>query len=124
MNLRKEIRQAYDRVHVPEDVSERLKQELYQKDFHEEEEFSEIFQMEEYPERQWGKYLGFIAASVMLGVSIGVSMWNMLDNRSEEVFHPTATIPVERSAETTEESATGASEENNFDAYSDTDRSY
>ena len=109
MNLRKEIRQAYDKVQVPDEVAERLKQELYQKDFHEE-EFSEAFQTEEITQRRGGKYMSFIAASVVLGISIGVSMWNMLDKKSENVFQPAATIPVERSAEPTEETTTAVSE--------------
>ena len=33
MNLHKEIKQAYQHIRVPDDVTERLKQELYQKDF-------------------------------------------------------------------------------------------
>ena len=41
MNLRKEIKQAYQQIRVPADVSEHLKQALYQKDFREE-EFTEI----------------------------------------------------------------------------------
>ena len=32
MNLRQKLQSAYDPVHAPEDVTERLKQELYQKD--------------------------------------------------------------------------------------------
>ncbi len=106
MNLRKEIKQAYNQIHVPADVSERLKQELYQKDFREE-EFTEIFQTEEETRPRSGKYFGFIAAALVLGIGIGSTVWSMLANRSEKVFNPAATVPVEITAtETTEETTT------------------
>ncbi len=98
MNLRKEIHQAYDHIHVPEEVSEKLKQELYQKDFREE-ELGE-FQEEIFSGKRSGKYLSFVAASIILGVTVSVTMWGMLDHRSEDVLKPAATVPVEYTSET------------------------
>ncbi len=103
MNLRKEIKQAYQQIRVPADVSEHLKQELYQKDF-QEEEFTEIFQTEELSKSRSGSYFGFIAAALVLGIGIGSSVWSMMANRSEEAFHPSSTVPAEITVtETTEE---------------------
>lgn len=114
MNMRKKIKHAYDQIHVSEEFTERLKQEIYQKDFHEPEEaFSEFFQVEEAPKRQIGRYMGFLAASLVMGAGIGISMWNMLDCRNNEVFNPAATVPVQiREIETTAaESETEETEE-------------
>jgi len=99
--MRNEIKHAYDNLHVSDEMTERLKRELYQKDFHED-EITEIFQVEEAPRRQFGKYFGFLAASVVLCVSIGVSVWTMIQNRNEQGFYPKSTVPVEIT-ETTEE---------------------
>ena len=101
MNMRKEIKQAYQHIHAPEDVTERLKQELYQKNFHEE-DFTEYFQEEEPPKAPFGKYFGFLSAVAVLGLCIGISLWNLSAYRQEEVFQPASTVPVEVT-ETTEE---------------------
>ena len=95
--MRKEIKHAYDNIHVSDEMTERLKQELYQKDFHED-EISETFEVQEAPRWQFGKYFGFIAASIVFGVGIGISMWGMLESRSEQVLNPKSTVPVEITA--------------------------
>ncbi len=96
MSLRKQIKHAYHQIHVPEDVTERLKQELYQKDF-QEEEFSDIFQEEEPAQFRFGKYFGFLAAAVVMGVGIGIAASGMMQQR-ENVFQPAATVPVQVTA--------------------------
>ena len=95
MNLRKEIRQAYDTVHAPEETVEKLKQDLYLKDFHDFTE-SEAEPFLDAP-KQTGirRYAGFIAAAAVLGLVTGISMQSMLSRRSEEVFQPAATVPIE-----------------------------
>lgn len=103
MNLRKEIKNAYHTIQVPDDMAERLKQELYQKDFHEQE--SETFFVEEAPKVPVFKYFSFAAVCVAMGIGIGISTWNMLAQKSENVFNPASTVPVEMTeTETTEES--------------------
>ncbi|MBE6876566.1 MAG: hypothetical protein E7496_07570 [Ruminococcus sp.] len=105
MNMRKEIKQAYQHIHVSDDMTERMKQELYQKDFHEE-EFTENFQEDEIPQSLLRKHFGFLSAVAVLGICIGICLWNLSAYRQEEVFQPSATVPVEKIAvtETTEES--------------------
>ncbi|MBR0484321.1 MAG: hypothetical protein IJJ69_06025, partial [Oscillospiraceae bacterium] len=89
-------------------VTERLKQELYQKDFHEE-EFTDFFQ-EELPQKTlFGKYFGFLSAVAVLSVCIGVSLWNLSAQRTNEVFQPSATVPVEIIVTETTETATEVS---------------
>lgn len=102
MNLHKEIKNAYRSIQVSDDMTERLKQELYQKDFHEEE--SETFIVEEAPRMPIFKYFGFAVACITMGIGIGVSMFNMLAKKNDDILNPASTVPVEITAtEITEE---------------------
>ena len=105
MNLHKEIKQAYRNIRVPDDVTERLKQELYQKDFREE-DFTELLPEEEPQKAPFGKYFGFLSAVAVLGVCIGISLWNLSAHRADEVFQPSATVPVEITVTETTETST------------------
>ncbi len=101
MNIEKEIRNAFDQVHAPETVTERMKQELYQKDFHEEAE--EITcQAEDAPKRSLWRYSVYVAAAVAICVGCGFTAWNMRSEQSN--FNPSTTVPVavESEEETTE----------------------
>ncbi|MDE6004853.1 MAG: hypothetical protein K2G88_05655 [Oscillospiraceae bacterium] len=107
MNLHKEIKNAYRAIQVSDDMTERLKQELYQKDFHEEE--SETFIVEEAPKISIFRYVSFAVACIAMGIGIGVSMWNMLAKRNDNILNPSSTVPVEITAtETTEDTKESA----------------
>ncbi|MBD5143874.1 MAG: hypothetical protein K2K06_00095 [Oscillospiraceae bacterium] len=102
MNLHKEIKNAYRSIQVSDAMTERLKQELYQKDFHEED--AETFIVEEAPKIPIFKYFGFAVACVAMGIGIGASMFHMLSQRNDNILNPSSTVPVEITVtETTEE---------------------
>jgi len=109
MNLRKEIHQAYDKIQVPEEVTERLKQQLYQKDFYQEEETdTEEFNMQKTPKKSILKYLGVGAVAAGMIVCMSLSIWHILIQHTNEVLHPASTVPIEivtteETTETTEE---------------------
>lgn len=99
MDLHKEIKDAYRGIRVPEAVTERLKTELYQKDFRDLEDFEnfenfEIFQVEEAPRIPVLKYCGVIAASVAVCVGIGFSTCNLLSERSSDRLNPAQSVNV------------------------------
>ncbi|MBQ2264744.1 MAG: hypothetical protein II341_04995 [Oscillospiraceae bacterium] len=100
MNMRDEIKNAFDSVHAPDELAERLKQELYQKDCHE--EIEEICIVEEAPRRRIGHYAAYIAAALALCIGCGFSIWSLRDNTSP--LNPSTTVPVMTTAaeETTE----------------------
>ncbi|MBR1529616.1 MAG: hypothetical protein IJ642_10010 [Oscillospiraceae bacterium] len=105
MNLRKEIKQAYDSVHAPEDTAEKIRQELYQKDIYDHYETHEHDSSHHEPFRQetgFRRYGGFVAAAAVMGLVIGISVQSMLARQSSEVLQPSATVPVEVTEETTE----------------------
>lgn len=89
MNMRDEIKNAFDSVHAPEELVERMKQELYQKDCHE--EIEEICEVEEAPRRRIWHYAAYIAASLALCVGCGLSVWNLRDNAGP--LNPSTTVP-------------------------------
>ncbi len=105
--MRKEIKHAYDQLHVSDDMTERLKQKLYHMDLNEEDTITEIFDVEEAPRFSFGKYLGFVAAGAVLGLFISVSTWGILEQHKNPL-NPKSTVPTEYaydagSGETTEE---------------------
>lgn len=89
MNMHDKIRSAFDSVHAPEELVERMKQELYQKDCHE--ELEEVFEVQEAPRRRIWSYAAYIAASLVLCIGCGVSMWNLRGNT--EPLNPSTTVP-------------------------------
>ena len=112
MNLRKKIHQAYDNIQVPEEVSERLKQQLYQKDFYQEEEpETEAFDMQTPEKRPILKYFGVGVAAAGMILCMSLSIWHILNEHTNEIFRPASTVPIEivvteETTETTEEFST------------------
>lgn len=102
MNMHKDIKNAFDNVHAPDDLVERLKQELYQKDCHE--ELEEICEVTEAPKPQIWKYTAYIAAALALCVGCGLSVWSLRDNPSP--LNPQTSVPVVTTTEETTESGT------------------
>ncbi|MDE7122451.1 MAG: hypothetical protein K2O42_09880 [Oscillospiraceae bacterium] len=98
MNLHKEIKNAYQNVRVPEAMTERLKMELYQKDFRDFQEFpeenSEIFQVEEVPKIPVLKYCSVIAACLAICVGFGFSFFNLLTERSSDRLNPAQSVNI------------------------------
>lgn len=106
MNMRKEIRHAFDHVHAPEELVERMKQELYQKDFHEEVE-EVTCEVSEAPRRPVWRYVMYTAASLALCIGCGLSVWSLRDsqnpmNPGSHVGTTTSTSTTEETTETTE----------------------
>ncbi|MBE6848333.1 MAG: hypothetical protein E7502_00285 [Ruminococcus sp.] len=89
MNMHDEIKKAFDSVHAPDELVERMKQELYQKDCHE--EIEEVFEVAQMPRRTIGRYTAYIAASLALCVLCGVSIWNLRGNTVP--LNPGTTVP-------------------------------
>ncbi len=106
MNMRKDIKNAFGSVHAPDDLVERLKQELYQKDCHE--ELEEICEVTEAPKPQIWRYVTYIAAALALCVGCGLSVWSLRDNPSP--LNPQTSVPVVMTTEETTESADFAAE--------------
>ncbi len=89
MSLKKQIKKAYNGVHAPEDLTERLKQELYQKDFEENSDFEEY--QEETPQRPaFLKYLIYIAAMTAIGIGC-VSALNYIEQFRTD-FRPASRV--------------------------------
>ena len=113
MDLRKEIKNAYQNIRVPESVTEQLKMELYQKDLHEfHEEESEIFQVEEAPRIPVLKYCTVAAACLVICAGIGFSVSNLFTERSSDRLNPAQSVNVtmtETEQETTEVSVIATS---------------
>lgn len=107
MNMRKDIKNAFDSVHAPDDLVERLKQELYQKDCHE--ELEEICEVTEAPKPQIWRYVTYIAAALALCVGCGLSVWSLRDNPSP--LNPQTSVPVVTTTEETTESTDAAAAE-------------
>ena len=88
MSLEKKIKSAYDSVHAPDALTERLKQELYQQDFREADIVGGI--VEEAPRRSPVRLLwqgtAFVAASVLIFAGLGIGVRMMRDR--VETFHP------------------------------------
>ena len=106
MSLRDEIRRAYDDVKAPDELTERIKRDLYQKDISDDAE-QETFLVEEAPRPAVGRYLAFIAASVMLCAGFGYAAWRgMQDNVNE--LNPRSSVPIETAAVTEETTETTA----------------
>jgi len=77
MSLKKQIKKAYNGVHAPEDLAERIKQEFYQKDFQEDFDLDEY--QEDTPQRPaFLKYLVYIAAMTAIGIGC-VSALNYME---------------------------------------------
>lgn len=109
MNLRKEMHQVYDKIQVPEEVTERLKKQLYQKDFYQEEELEiEEFDIQPPPKKPILKYLGVGAVAAGMIVCMSLSIWHILNQHTNEILRPASTVPIEivtteETTETTEE---------------------
>ncbi len=90
MNLKQSIQNAYDHVHAPADVTERLKQELYQKDL--EEERDEVTYQAAGPQKPAiGRYFVYIAASLLLCAGGVLAAWSMQSQRVD--LNPGRPIP-------------------------------
>ena len=76
MSMKHEIQNAFDTIHAPEGFAERMKQELYQKDFHESGE-EMVFHVTEAPKRSFGRYVAFSAALLVMCVGGGLSIWKL-----------------------------------------------
>lgn len=98
MNMHDEIKKAFNSVHAPDELVERMKQELYQKDCHE--EIEEIYEVTEAPRRPIWRYAAYIAASLALCIGCGVSVWNLRDNTAP--LNPGTTVPAMTTTETEE----------------------
>jgi len=102
MNMRNEIKNAFNSVHAPEELVERMKQELYQKDCHE--ELVEICEVEEAPRPQIWRYAAYIAAALALCIGCGFSVLSLRDNPSP--LNPQTSVPIMTTTEETTESDT------------------
>lgn len=106
MSLRDEIRRAYDEVKAPDALTERIKRDLYQKDISDDAE-QETFLVEEAPRPAVGRYLAFIAATVVLCTGFGAAAWwGMRENANE--LTPRASVPIETVTATEETTETTA----------------
>ncbi len=108
MNMRNEIRHAFDKVHAPDELVERMKQELYQKDFHE--ELDEVVcEVAEAPRRHILRYVMYTAASLTLCIVCGFSVWSLRDHPNP--INPGSQVvstPTENTTEPTTEDALAA----------------
>lgn len=102
MSLHREIKNAYDQVHAPDELVERLKQELYQKDFHEDAE-EVTWQVTEAPRFHIGKYFAYIAATLVLCVGCGAAVWSLKTVDMQPGTNVTSNYSVTETEETTEE---------------------
>ncbi len=109
MNLHDEIQAAFGNIHAPEDAVERMKQELYQKDFHEGED-AITCRVEQAPKRSFWRYPMYVAAALAICTACGLSIWSLRDNQTG--FHPSTTIPVPATTETTESDLSAEQEAN------------
>ncbi len=116
MNMHKEIKEAFGAVHAPEDVTERLKQDLYQMDLHENAE-EMTCQAAQAPKGRFLRYPLYAAAAVALCVGCGLSLWSIQE--LENPLKPASTVPVvsttapeETTEPTTEDPADWAVAEN------------
>lgn len=108
MNMSNDIKKAFDSVHAPEELVERMKQELYQKDFHDsgEEVVCEACQV---PRRHFWRYAAFAAAVFVICAGCGLSILRLNSQISD--FDPHTGISFASDAEETE--PTTESNENN-----------
>ena len=96
MSMRKDIQNAFDKVHAPDELVERMKQELYQKDLHE--DIEEItFTVKEAPKRNYFRGFAIVAAALALCIGCGVSVLSLRENP----FNPASKV-VATTEETTE----------------------
>ncbi len=107
MSLRKEIKSAYDTVYAPDDLIERLKQDLYQKDFHEEDE-EEVSGVADAPRPSFSRIMIYIAACAVLCIGCGFSVWTLRDKQNE--FHPNSPVVVSSGVEDTTETTENTTE--------------
>lgn len=93
MSLQHEIKQAYDAVHAPDALTERLKQELYRSDLRDEAELLTC-EVTEAPKRRpllaAAKGIAFVAASLALCIGCGFAVWGLRDQVVD--FHPGANV--------------------------------
>ncbi|MDE5768785.1 MAG: hypothetical protein K2H29_08750 [Oscillospiraceae bacterium] len=101
MDLHKEIKNAYQNIRVSEAMTERLKMELYQKDFRDVQDFqefpeenSEIFQVEEVPRMPVLKYCSVIAACLAVCIGIGFSVSDLLTERASDRLNPAQSVNI------------------------------
>lgn len=96
MSMRKDIQNAFDKVHAPDELVERMKQELYQKDLHE--DIEEItFSVKQAPRRNYLRGFAIVAAALALCIGCGVSVLSLRENP----FNPASSV-VATTEETTE----------------------
>lgn len=76
MNMSDEIKRAFDSVHAPEELVERMKQELYQKDFHDSGE-EMVCQAVQVPRQHFWRYAAFVAAVFVMCAGCGLSVWRL-----------------------------------------------
>lgn len=92
MSVKRSIQKAYDPIHAPEDVIERMKQELYQKDLNQDEEH-EIFHVETAPRLGFVKYFMYTAAAIAVCCGMGYAYLKAQDYRID--FHPAKAVYTE-----------------------------
>ena len=101
MNMKHEIKRAYDGVHAPRELTERMKRELYQKDLYELEE--EITCEAARPAKPHGvRYAFYIAATLMLCTGLGLSVWGLRDRHTNYNPGTNVQVPVTAATEPTD----------------------
>ncbi len=96
MSLRREIKTTFDSIHAPENLVEHMKQELYQKDFHDEEEDA-VTGVAPAPRRSFRRFFLYAAACALVCV-IGVgSVLSLRDHQNH--FNPGTHVVFDSSAE-------------------------
>ncbi len=76
MELKHEIKAAYDQVHAPDAAVEKIKQELYQKDLYEDADEA-VFEADVKKSPSAAKYFLYIAASLALCTGCILSVWGL-----------------------------------------------
>ncbi len=107
MSLRRDIKNTFDSIHAPEDLVEHMKQDLYQKDFHEEED-DEATGVAPAPKRTFRRFFLYAAACTAV---CAVGLFSILSLRDHQNnFHPGKPVVVEPDMEETTEPLTEATE--------------
>lgn len=104
MSMRKDIQNAFDNVHAPDELVERMKQELYQKDMHE--DIEEItFDVKEAPRRNYLRNFGIVAAALAVCIGCGITVLQLRENplKPASPVVPTTEATTEAESMTAEE---------------------
>ncbi len=96
MSIRREIKTAFDTIHAPEDLVESMKQDLYQKDFHEDDEEA-VSGVSQVTRRSYKRFLLYGAACAAICLVCGFSLWSLKNNQND--FCPGGPVVVEPTTE-------------------------